>query len=145
MSPALQADSLPTESQGKPKNTGVGSLSLLQRIFVTQEWDRSLLRCRQLLYQLSYERSTKACGLHHGSLVVLYSPLDFAKCTMMSCMHHDSVIHDRFTVPILLVPCPHLPEVRWRLHERGCWAFPRAQEGIHHQPLRSFWALHGDL
>ena len=30
-SPALQADSLPTDPPGKPKNTGVGSLSLLQR------------------------------------------------------------------------------------------------------------------
>ena len=30
MSPALQADSLPSEPPGKPKNTGVGSLSLLQ-------------------------------------------------------------------------------------------------------------------
>ena len=29
-SPELQADSLPAEPQGKPKNTGVGSLSLLQ-------------------------------------------------------------------------------------------------------------------
>ena len=29
-SPALQADSLPAEPQGKPKNTGVGLLSLLQ-------------------------------------------------------------------------------------------------------------------
>ena len=38
MSPALQADSLPAELQGKPKNTGVGSLSLLQGIFLTQEW-----------------------------------------------------------------------------------------------------------
>ena len=28
-SPALQADSLPSEPQGKPKNTGVGSLFLL--------------------------------------------------------------------------------------------------------------------
>ena len=27
-SPTLQVDSLPAESQGKPKNTGVGSLSL---------------------------------------------------------------------------------------------------------------------
>ena len=27
-SPALQVDSLPAEPQGKPKNTGVGSLSL---------------------------------------------------------------------------------------------------------------------
>ena len=29
----LQADSLPVKPQGKPKNTGVGGLSLLQRIF----------------------------------------------------------------------------------------------------------------
>ena len=33
----LQADSLPTEPQGKPKNTGVGSLSLLQWVSPTQE------------------------------------------------------------------------------------------------------------
>ena len=31
-SPSLQADSLPAESQGKPKNTGVGSLSILQHL-----------------------------------------------------------------------------------------------------------------
>ena len=36
-SPALQVDSLPAEQQGKPKNTGVGSLSLLQRIFLTKD------------------------------------------------------------------------------------------------------------
>ena len=33
-SPTLQADSLPVEPQGKPKNTGVGSLSLFQQIFI---------------------------------------------------------------------------------------------------------------
>ena len=33
MSPAAQADSLPSEPAGKPTNTGVGSLSLLQGIF----------------------------------------------------------------------------------------------------------------
>ena len=33
-SPALQTDSLPAELQRKPKNTGVGSLSLLQWIFL---------------------------------------------------------------------------------------------------------------
>ena len=54
-SPALQADSLPAEPQGKPKNTGVGSLSLLQGIFPTQESKRGLLHCRQILYQLSYQ------------------------------------------------------------------------------------------
>ena len=36
-SPALQVDSLLSEPPGKPKDTGVGSLSLLQRIFPTEE------------------------------------------------------------------------------------------------------------
>ena len=54
-SPTLQADSLPAEPQGKPENTGVGSLSLLQQIFLTQESNWGLLHCRQILYQLSSE------------------------------------------------------------------------------------------
>ena len=55
--PALRADSLPAEPQGKPKNTGVGSLSLLQQIFPTQESNQGLLLCRRILYQLSYQGS----------------------------------------------------------------------------------------
>ena len=55
MSPTLQVDSLPTELPGKPKNTGVGSLSLLQLIFPTQDSNRGLLHYRQILYQLSYQ------------------------------------------------------------------------------------------
>ena len=35
--PALQVDSLQSEPPGKPKNTGVGSLSLLQGAFPTQD------------------------------------------------------------------------------------------------------------
>ena len=54
MSPALQADSLPVKPQGKPEITGVGSLSLLQQIFPTQESNWGLLHCRRILYQLSY-------------------------------------------------------------------------------------------
>ena len=57
-SPVLQVDSLPAEPQGKPKNTGVGSQSLLQGIFLTQESNWSLLHCRQILYQLSYQGSS---------------------------------------------------------------------------------------
>ena len=55
MSPALQADSLPAEAPGKPKNTGGGSLSLLHRIFWTQESNWGILHCRRILYQLSYQ------------------------------------------------------------------------------------------
>ena len=58
-SPALQADSLPSEPLGKPKNTGVGSLSLLQQIFPTQELNLGLLHCRWILYQLSYHPKLK--------------------------------------------------------------------------------------
>ena len=55
--PTLQADSLPSESPEKHMNTGVGSLSLLQRIFPTQDLNQGILHCRQILYQLSYEGS----------------------------------------------------------------------------------------
>ena len=56
-SPILQADSLLSEPPRKPRNTGVGSLSLLQRIFPTQESNRGLLHCRRIPYQLSYQGS----------------------------------------------------------------------------------------
>ena len=54
-SPALQVDSLPAEPPGKPKNTGVDSLSLLQWVFLIQELNQGLLHCRWILYQLSYQ------------------------------------------------------------------------------------------
>ena len=56
-SPTLQADPFPSEPPRKPKNTGVGSLSLLQRNLPTQESNWGLLHYRRILYQLSYLRS----------------------------------------------------------------------------------------
>ena len=73
-SPALQADSLPSEPPGKPTNTGVGSLSLLQGIFPTQGSNRSLLDCRQILYQLSYQESP---------LIVYFTPNNCFLCTFV--------------------------------------------------------------
>ena len=61
-SPALQVDSLSAEPPGKPRNTGVGSLSLLQWIFPIQELNWVLLRCRWILYQLSYQGSQHEFG-----------------------------------------------------------------------------------
>ena len=49
----------PWDSPGQ--NTGVGSLSLLQGIFPTQELNLGLPHCRRILYQLS----------HKGSLTIL--------------------------------------------------------------------------
>ena len=64
-SPALQADSLSAEPQGKPKNIEVGNLSLLQLIFLTQESNWGLLHYRRILYQLSYHNRnlfSHSCG-----------------------------------------------------------------------------------
>ena len=58
-SATLQAFPLPSKSPGKPKNTGVGSLSLLYGIFLTQELNWGLLHCRQILYQLSHQGSLR--------------------------------------------------------------------------------------
>ena len=58
-SPVLQVDSLPAEPQGKPKNTGVGSQSLLQGIFPTQGSNPGLPSCRRILYQLSHKGSPR--------------------------------------------------------------------------------------
>ena len=69
--PTLQAYSLPTEPPGKPKNTGVGSLSLLLGIFLTQKSNRGLLHCRQILYQLSYQGSPQEYLINHKKQ---YSP-----------------------------------------------------------------------
>ena len=55
----LQADSLPAKPPGKPKNTRVGSLSLLQWIFLWQKLNPGLLHCRWILYQLSHQVSLR--------------------------------------------------------------------------------------
>ena len=73
-SPALQANSLPAEPQGKHKNAEVGSLSLLQEIFPTQESTQKsnlgLLHHRRILYRLSSEgKQTHFAGISTGSVV----------------------------------------------------------------------------
>ena len=88
-SPALQDDSLPTELSGKPwkwkwkllsrvrlctvygilqARKRVGSLPLLQEIFLTQGSNPGLLHCRWIIYQLSHKGSPihyqKVCLIH---------------------------------------------------------------------------------
>ena len=69
MSDSLKPHGLhcPSPWNSPGQNTGVGSLSLLQGIFSTQESNWCLLHCRQILYQLRHEGSPRAnsgdCGL----------------------------------------------------------------------------------
>ena len=57
MSNSLQPHGLYSPWNSPGQNTGVGSLSLLQGIFPTQESNQGLLHCRWILYQLSYQGS----------------------------------------------------------------------------------------
>ena len=95
-SPSLQVDSLPAEPQGKPKNTGVGSLSLLQGIFLTQESSCDLLHCRWILYQLSYQgyQGSLVAGKRFRNLLGMHYSYEKLHCTlhkMKDVNHH--IIH----------------------------------------------------
>ena len=57
----IAGNSLLSKPLGKPKNTGMGSLSLLQGISLTWELNQGLLHYRQILYQLSHQGSPR-CG-----------------------------------------------------------------------------------
>ena len=87
-SPALQADSLPAEPQGKPTNIGVGCLSLLQWIFPTQESNWSLLHCRWILYQLSYQGSPKFPNLLQS---LLFSHIQINKFHFKPTIHYHLI------------------------------------------------------
>ena len=85
----LQADSLPAESQGKPNSTGVGSLSLLQGIFPTQELNQGLLHYRRILYQLSYQGSPpkNQASLNFMAAVTVHSDFGAQENKVCHCFH----------------------------------------------------------
>ena len=60
--------SFPAEPQGKPKNTEVGSLSLPQKRFLTQELLQHLLHSRHILYVLSEEGNPAGLSSCSGGL-----------------------------------------------------------------------------
>ena len=57
LSDSLRPHGLYSPWNSPGQNTGVGSLSLLQWIFPTQELNQGLLHCRLILYQLSCQGS----------------------------------------------------------------------------------------
>ena len=75
-SPSLQEESLPSEPPGKPMKTGMGSLSLPQRIFLTQGLNWCLLHCRQIIYPLSYQGrpSHLSIFINWNSFMIIHSP-----------------------------------------------------------------------
>ena len=99
-SPVLQVDSSPAEPPGKPKNTGVGSLSLLQGNFLTQESNQDILYCRQILHQLSYREA-----LYDVSAAAAAAAKSLQSCSTlcdpMDCSPPGSSTHGLFQARIL--------------------------------------------
>ena len=60
--------------------TGVGSLSLLQGNFVTQELIWGLLHCRRILHHLSYQGSPWFCINHHKHSLAKHSLSPLSLC-----------------------------------------------------------------
>ena len=69
VSDSLQLYGLYSPQNSPGQNSGVGSPSLLQRIFPTQESNQGLLHCRQILYQLSYQGSPSKMENNAGDWV----------------------------------------------------------------------------
>ena len=63
MSDSLRHHELYSPWNSLGQNSGVGSLSLLQGIFPTQELNPGLLHCRWILYQLSHQGSPFTCEI----------------------------------------------------------------------------------
>ena len=89
----------PWDSPGQ--NTGVGSLSLLQEVFPTQELNLRLLLCRQTLNQLSYQgslRQLRGLPLRPSPLRVLCAalhPLSGRPTQLHPCQTVDSLLEEK--------------------------------------------------
>ena len=79
VSDSLQPPGLYSPWNSPGQNTGIGSLSLLRRIFPTQGLYPGLLHCRRLLYQLSHKGSLRKLEwvvypFSSGSSSYIYKP-----------------------------------------------------------------------
>ena len=99
------------------KNTGVGTHSLLQGIFLTEGSNPSLLHCRQILYCLNFQGSQAIIRLGKRMMLIesFYPHLDFpqvkhkewvfynAKCDSINIFKLNCIISITFI--ILRVSC----------------------------------------
>ena len=83
MSDSLQPHGLYSPWNSPGQNTRVGSHSLLQQIFPTQESNWGLLHCRQILYQLSYQLVSSVAQ----SCLILCDPMN--RSTLGLSVHHQ--------------------------------------------------------
>ena len=108
---SLQPHGLYSPWNSPGQNTGVGSLSLLQGIFPTQESNQGLLHCRWMLYQLSYQGSPVLIILgtsHKQNQAVLSFCVWFISFNITSSrfIHVVACVRISFLVGLNDISCP---------------------------------------
>ena len=104
--PKSPTDSSPTKPRGKPKNTGVGSLSLLQRIFSTQELNQIVPKLSALTIH-SPSNPTEAPSYQGGGdrLWHQLSPKKSSSQIHSSCLLHPTGGCSHHAAPAALRIC----------------------------------------
>ena len=113
---------IPWNSLGQ--NTGVGSLSLLQGIFPTQESNPGLPHCGQILYQLSHQGSPLTTRLSGESLKIsILKPSYEGDNEKETCIARGSAQPRIWLIPDL----PHCRRILYQLSHKGS---PRILEWV---------------
>ena len=129
----------PWNSPGQ--NTGVGSLSLLQGIFPTQESNRGLLHCRWMLYQLSYQGSPILIILgtsHKQNQAVLSFCIWFISFNITSSrfIHVVACVGISFLVRLNDISCPQNDHILFTHSSTdgslGCFVFSHLLDIVNH-------------
>ena len=117
MSDSLRPHGLYSPWTSPGQNNGVGSLPLLQGIFLTQESNWGLLHCRRILYQLNYQRSPETRMWDTFNLSSLFSSpfLMSSSAPHPSLEPHKSYLNYRNNVACYL-PAYLLPSSNYIIH-----------------------------
>ena len=118
----LQYYSLYSPWSSPGQDTGLGSLSPLQRIFPTRELNQALPHCRQILYQLSHKGSARTLEwATHPSPAELSG---FSRHLVLSKKTHGDMVHTKRSLIVLSKTTWHGLDVLMYFLDRAQFQLP---------------------
>ena len=131
MSDSLWPHGLHSPWNSPGQNTGVGSLSLLQGIFPTQESNPGLPQCRWILYQLSHKGSPRT--LEWTAYPFSSRSSRLRNWIRISCIEGDSLPTELLEtdLPESQTKQSELPTSQWPLNQRQMGAASSVERCLH--------------